>query len=1074
MDEYRVPVLLTELKVRKHKRFLSFDKLGGFYQDHLHAYSTKPLGRYGSGKEKIRDLEQAVRSNPLLNEYPCYVFKNPSEDGKGRITPFELLWLKAPPEFDGFVVKEANVKRGSEEHQKLCLPKEFVRGGYTDYARWTLCGPWHTGELDLVIASLLQNRNRVDAKWRSLERAMDDAMKGKSRSARSRMKALVYAQPERVLGSLGKGFEGPIAEARAFLDELSEKAMSQGASVEYARPGEREGLNDEIFSLHLPRGEFFIPGAPLQPSEIRRAKWLVLDTESPFFMEKDQTVTWIPYAVLEDGKITERKVMTTNSPGMESMEGYRVVSFDGSAPLRERAERMVEAFADEVRRLNPLVVSAYNAAYDLPTLRDMGGFRVGNRDTRPRFEVTLNFFKRVGISGRLVYDPMRVAKMGLSHLVNMKADNVLSFLLDTPPFKELDHEDLGELEHLALGDDVTSLRDNVRRRLGEVSEGRWDSIGPEDRRHLAAQVIGSYAVLDVEWLAKSILHPFIFNTSIDIAHQAMLASGSDYGRLLHLPGAINDGQEKSYHEHVGVRRQTIYLPTKQMKTLERQARTKLRDVVFDGVGSDGEKGLHENVWLCRLPLGEWLYPIVARNYPPAKDFFERTRSFDDPHGRQMANDYLESMCKYLVADLGQSLRAMDALQRNAIAPIADIIHAYWNINATLTMESRRRLRRGKLKSAELGYLLSDRQKTDWELQCSDKEITQATLDTRLRRWSDVMKFKESYPHFLGFEHDIRLYAAELNKKAKVGGNYNIDPDFALAVATSKGKFVGEYLSSSGLRLVHRHGSLVFVKGSESAVKSGPWIPLEKIPLAYVSDDFSGPGDLRIFYRQRGFYKGLKVPHKPMWTLCTAEAALYSKVLDLVLDGENDAALQEARSGLETFIKRLAFNKDPDSYAFESARGIGWIYGTDPTGEGPKAFYSTLSPKELGFRELDGRKVMFKRLGRNDVQVELKKDDRTGIEYYDEPYLIGRHDSKEGRTHHEKRTRRVVIGRLRSFDVQAYASRARERLLAMLEPICPDAKQYLALQENSGSLDIYEPLIPLPEVDRRRMKQGTLF
>ena len=137
--------LLTRLEVTSRGELLvSFrDKeigsLGSLYvPDWKHVFPTKILGRkYGNipeNKKIISKLRNKIKKNPKLAGFQTRLKDN-----------FWLIYqLFCSP----------NLKKE--------LPKEFIKGNYTQQARWRLTNPGNLVELDDIIINALQKKKNIE------------------------------------------------------------------------------------------------------------------------------------------------------------------------------------------------------------------------------------------------------------------------------------------------------------------------------------------------------------------------------------------------------------------------------------------------------------------------------------------------------------------------------------------------------------------------------------------------------------------------------------------------------------------------------------------------------------------------------------------------------------------------------------------------------------------------------------------------------------------------------------------------------------------------------------------------
>ena len=286
---------------------------------------------------------------------------------------------------------------------------------------------------------------------------------------------------------------------------------------------------------------------------------------------------------------------------------------------------------------------------------------------------------------------------------------------------------------------------------------------------------------------------------------------------------------------------------------------------------------------------------------------------------------------------------------------------------------------------------------------------------------------------------------------------------------------------------------MYVKGPDEFIKTNkaPWIALDKIPRAVVSDHFSIEGKPAIYYAQQYFYRGLKVAHEPSWHMCVAEGELYAPVLDAVLEGRDEDARYLARKGLEKFVADFAFGRRKiDDYLFRSkSRNDWWYFGVWPEpaveGDFSKVFVRFDTPEEAGFAKRDGEWIGSRKVGKKVREYKIMTGDG-GLQYYDKPIVRSHHDVSWGKTTQTLDGMRVWFMDKKQVrpDITQYARRVQHRLVSLLDPIMKgDAANWLRLNMISGApdsvgIDVYDPLMSELEYGRRQLfsskNQRSLF
>jgi hypothetical protein len=259
---------------------------------------------------------------------------------------------------------------------------------------------------------------------------------------------------------------------------------------------------------------------------------------------------------------------------------------------------------------------------------------------------------------------------------------------------------------------------------------------------------------------------------------------------------------------------------------------------------------------------------------------------------------------------------------------------------------------------------------------------------------------------------------------------------------------------------------------------------------------AGMNHPRIYYNERGFFKGMKRVDEPSNSLCIAESHYWSDVLNAVLWHEDEEAVHLARDGLQKLVASLAFNPGAvRDFLYHNKSGDIWRYlGFTPRiplnadEEAPsllmpngkpdfnKISFRTCAPEEAGFTLKGGKLVAERKLGKSTAMVEVKTDPASGLRYADEPHPRLVKGSKPRQF--ETIVRRIwfMDERQARPDVSLYAYRLREEPLELLEGIMgPDARHWLTLNADAnGAIDALNPLISLQEFEERTRKTGVFF
>ncbi len=569
--------------------------------------------------------------------------------------------------------------------------------------------------------------------------------------------------------------------------------------------------------------------------------WLFLDIEIPFFRREAAGITWVGVSYTKNEREV-KELFTVHDLAAEEVNQYRVRrSTTSDALVRDLTKRVLE--------LDPDVVSAYNAKFDLIKLRETEpGFPVGDERSQPLFKATAPFFERIAIKDRLVIDPMRWQKIARAHEINAKLELAADFE------KVISYDDMEGLEQQSFD-------------------------GGEDGRKAAA-LIARYLTEDVDRLHSLVTLP-AFRKSLadalflcDTYHLAL-------EQVLHATNSVNSVQEKGFFTKMGVYRDHVppHLPTKKMRGKELRAKEAFsKRYVESAVPHEGKRGLTRDVVKALIPIGEYLEPAVARRFPEiAKLAAYRDAHRDEPERRLFLEQYSRAFTRWIITDYGFFLQSEARLERlRRKLPVERFEDEYHALRDRLALVDR-----DVLTKLDLAQLTA--------------RALKPHLPGRLGEFLD--------------EHHVPLekFVETANERSEVKrhgrrllGNFDVfpsrrffkpekrrDPRTVIVLEDLLEHRFGalnEYLEKESITVVAQQGLYLYLRGSPESLTSPeePFIVADEVGALYNA--------AKPHYEKRGFIANLKLKDEPDYRHCVYEMRTLRSMLDALFANRQQEAV----------------------------------------------------------------------------------------------------------------------------------------------------------------------------------------
>jgi hypothetical protein len=856
--------LLTRLEVNsKGELFAGFRDMGGIhFPGWKNLFVSEILGRNSEHPEfedddgddewsyydKTDELQAQINANPNLRGY-----KTRMKDKYWKI--FQLFC-------------PASLK---EE-----LPGEFVRGHYTQQARWRLSNPGNYISLDEQTLLALKDGREIQETLEAIRRTIAFGRETPHATRTFNDLDALFdsyngANADEILGRRQEyaslrdlGSEVFEMRKKAHDKLLAANSSLKGVRLRYFAP---EGKREHDFKIEQGSWAYLEKGRMMTAQELLAKKWLFMDIEIPFFRRANPKITWVGATYCHNGaEIPE--IHTVHDLGVDEVDRFRIHRYKDETEL-------ISGLRDSVNTQNPDVVSTYNTRFDLIKLRESAaGFDIGSEQTPPLFKVTTKFFERIGVNDRLVLDFLRWQKIARAYDINAKLEMAAGFR------KPITYNDMEILEDKAFQGDREAAR-----KIGGYLAG--------DVRHLASLFYSDEFRKDLEdicWMCSE------FNLSLE--------------RVMHSPNCINDVQERGHFTELGIYREEVppHEKTKTMNALRQGARETFRKTTSKLITQPPRKGLFSDVYKVYVPTGEFIRELVARRFPDVNKLAARKKQFAGDSKRQFfLEQYQKEFGRWLTEDYGLYLREVGAFDRMmkevSKGEFEEVYHRFREHLKANFPDSLRRLNEAKLPIRDVaGHSLPDIDEFLANYGLAHKDFQKMANQRSL--------IKRKGRHVIG-NYDVFPSTRFFNP-----GKHRKFSDIFVMDETLERRFeeVNDFLKREGLTLVAKEGNYLYLTGDEGAVEyeGAPFILVDKIPRLYNADC--------PYYEKFGFYSHLKLKDDPGYHMNVFEMGVYGQMLQHLLHGENDGArkvysdsLEALASGNVPMQDLVFFNKSGERY-----------------------------------------------------------------------------------------------------------------------------------------------------------------
>lgn len=933
--------VISEVLIRNNRLLRTLKDIGTFYQEWTHTFPSKTL-------------------NPEQREQLMGLFQDYNSKAFDRIMQFNIMQIQGP----------TNLPDLLEGEQAAEFKKHFVTGHYIPQARWRTQTPWTVAEADERLIQVLKEKQKAECE---LNVAMNYAAEELMRLPKRRIKNFEeYVQKnwEKLPTIISKGPLEVAERTRQSLETKVNELLGEG-TVE-------TNPKDRSYDIIL-KNNYIKPVRSITADEILNSRLYIIDIEKPLFNTPEEEVSWVATILLDKGKPVKKTIRTLRNPGTNRLNDWDI-------ELYKSESEMVDAIRTEIT--TPMngktvdAIAAYNAPYDIEHTEEAGDFEIGERESDPKVEVAVDFFRKLKVHGKLVLDPLRQARVRFRHLPNRKFELVLAEAQNILSSKLVNYEQLALLERSSKYGDTSILTQH----LNALVTKEAGTITPENCALTAAK----YVAGDVDHLQQMLQSKWYKDHLTDC-----VKISEDYhvelSRIMHSVKTINDAQERCYFDFVGTYRDVVYKKFKKMIRLQQEGRSYLMDRLAYHLCQQSRAGAHKNVYKVALPVGMWLADHVAginpnnnqQRFTDVLKLRDYALQFKHDKPRYGAiNQYLDSLADYLMIDFGLLEKARSEFQtklaeagieyrafeeayreiKTGLNPLPQYLgkippQEFWQqyrlFKAKLQKESEWgpvHLRKGTLTAKGVLKHADEQLRAFWnkyninaeqftemlraareEHQAihSARELPETTLETHLG--PKARKLMADFETSTSTMNELVHLRSRIEKRErKMFGQYNVKAFAVKKTLLDRISEVHKFANNNGYRIIHAQAGFIYLQGTDPEPLSSPDAPVilaDTIPAAYIAINPSDPRERKfsqelkhkIFYPKHNYYEGIKVTDRPSNLMTMLEMRCYAPLVELVMKQDFEGALNHANSALDE-LRNILKSKEDDAKGWENIVG----------------------------------------------------------------------------------------------------------------------------------------------------------
>ena len=887
-------IIITDIEVKapKDRTKMFLRGLGTVYVPiESHSFPTRNLkeSKYNNIYGELNEFANN-KNNSSKSKIPQFKVEPACKPNSEGIRPYRVLHLKAPP--------------SAAKEIKKRFP-EIKTGNYVDHER-QIFGKHTFNRVNKESAEAVELTNEFNKKIEIIRNKTYNfilhtsiAKKPKAQSTRifNEMNKLVLEDriDELRENRLTKTLPKSLINKRIKLHKLQKKIEAiQDIEVTQAK---------HLLEITIPR-DHIIHQRYFTSQDFDEAKKLYLDIEIPLYKYPDRAeISWV--GMIYDGRNSQVKELhTLRNTELKEFQGYKIYTYKSQRELTKGIKM-------SVHRQNPLIISAFNARYDLLKFREHeGGFFIGEEDRPPLQEVTTKFFERVDIRGRLVVDQLREAQIGLDFLPNNRLELVSKFLLggETGLEKIINYEQMEYLEEFIKGkNEKLKTIENIiiyfAQRPELISDKNCFEETKEEARtflklnntrsteeikaakKLSWKITASYQVGDVNVMPK-MQKSSVFNTLIDFATHISAAGDLPLSWVLYSTRSIQLLLKRNYFRRFGNHKEDFYLNKMSQRKRNMAAKQEFRSYLEELNPQNTSPGIYKNVHITSIRYGYHLKDIIYRSVPESATIFNIKPK--DNFEKYIQDRYGNSLAEWLIVDF------MNIKKKEKV--VSQILHEHKS-----SLEVFESVYKSQMKFLE---------RETWEVKSKFyiAQVKGKDLEDNISNELDEFGTKYNF-----CDNDLAMLLNERKRVDNYTYRFRIEHETEPKEVENKlndvMKTIYKYTNEKNLKIIHQEGPYLYLTGDiEKLTDKDRRLILHTVDQALVVETFKpqSEGDQKLFYNVHGTYHGTKIVNKPINYLTIFEMNTYKHFLENVFSGN----YREAIIGIHKAIINLYTQKIP--------------------------------------------------------------------------------------------------------------------------------------------------------------------
>ncbi len=791
-------LLLNHVAVKKKKARLSIKNLGEFYIFHEHTFPTKRLS--GKKYDQVTSILKRKR----------FFYKT---------------------------LKRNIVQVKTEISNADQLPTELLRGHYLEQLRWQTANPNTEIEIPESLEQILLLQQQIESIYEEIIEDNKKKLVGRAKSYVGRIRNQRIRNLEECLKSKTipeEELEKELAKIFFSLPENPDYSYSfdQGLEVLVKNPYKINFLN------------------VLPEKELKKQKWLLIDLEKPLYDEPEEEISWATmyYIYLEDGQPFKKEVHTLRKTSLQEYKKCKIIHHGSEEEL------LLNGIIGSIISEDPEVICAYNAPYDLKAIQEaMRENKIPKDKFFPKIEVAKQFFERMRINHRQVFDLLKYVQLAYKFLPDHKIETAAKYLLGEDKFsKIIDYDQMRALERDA-----------------------------KDNNNLqAADKICIYAINDVEVMVD-LINSLSFPQAISpLCNHFKI----ELGTAVHNHSAVNVLREKKYFQEVGTffekLEHSIPKIRKKKKKLQEQADIFKESFLAEKIGYFPRIGFHKDVSLIYIPWADYLWEVLLARFDLKPFLKEKYKHFDNNEIQyylsQHLNKFIEPMFREYVSWQNSSRELKKTLPGFTFEQIKEMVGMVHKNMKENSQWAPYHFEKGTLKEETF--------------------VKYTTVPIRT-----MLEIKNVNPEQL-FKAHFSCLEIE-NKERFFYGRHGVEIGKVTAVLEEKISNLAKFIEENGLDVINTDGQHLFVKSKSLPEKREYYFRIVDSLDVLINEDF------KPIYRLVGKYKNLKLKKKALNYQSVFETKLLSDFLGLVFSEKYSEAFRLAEDREETILERRVDNED---------------------------------------------------------------------------------------------------------------------------------------------------------------------